>query len=245
LYEGLGDVERASKLREQAVNAPVDHAGELWYINREHRRLDPNYSLEKSLEDHREMLRFDSAYYNGLFFMSYLLSKEGRHAEALIGWYGCIAQHPDDSTALRNLVVTHILLGNYSEASAAYELKFSRTAGRPADIPVLNDLAWWLVTCPHKDLRDAARAVTLARHACQLTEYKDPITLDTLATAYAATGDFESAVTWSEKAIELAGVDAVQLKAHLSAFKAGNPWEEPRPDANASPGPRENNTGKP
>ena len=44
----------------------------------------------------------------------------------------------------------------------------------------------------------------LAEKACELTGYKDPINLDTLAFAYAGLGQFDKAVETATKALQIA-----------------------------------------
>ena len=51
---------------------------------------------------------------------------------------------------------------------------------------------------------DPVRAVTLAERACKLTNNQVAGYLDTLATAYAAAGRFDDAITTAGKAIDLA-----------------------------------------
>ncbi len=74
----------------------------------------------------------------------------------------------------------------------------------PDVLPILNNLAWILAAHPNNDIRDPARAVQYAERACELTGYKQINSLDTLAVAYAAAGDFRLAVTTAKKAIALA-----------------------------------------
>ncbi|MDG2207821.1 MAG: tetratricopeptide repeat protein, partial [Pirellulales bacterium] len=62
-----------------------------------------------------------------------------------------------------------------------------------------------------------------ARKACQLTGWNDFSTLDTLATAYAAQGDWSEAVKWQQKAIEFAPPpQQTDLKRRLEAFEKKN-----------------------
>ena len=73
--------------------------------------------------------------------------------------------------------------GNYEKAVShwrkALELKDDY-------VGVLNDLAWVLATHADENLRNPAEAVELSERACELTDYKDPLILDTLSAAYAA-----------------------------------------------------------
>lgn len=52
-------------------------------------------------------------------------------------------------------------------------------------------------------MRDGKEAVKLATKACELSHWKNPHTLDTLAASYAEAGDFDSAVKYEQLAIDL------------------------------------------
>ena len=206
----MGDKEKEKRLRTTALETPPHDAAELFYINRDHvwgtvskDRGYPEYTFEENYKDHREMLRLDPTYYNGLFFMAFRLSEEGRYDEALVAWYGCVALRPHDWVAILNRGNTHARMGHSDEAKADYELVL---AAQPNNPRALGYVAGSLATNPTEAMRDGRRAVELAQKACKLTDYKDAVMLDTLASAYAETGDFESAVKWSEMAVKLAQV---------------------------------------
>jgi len=68
-------------------------------------------------------------------------------------------------------------------------------------VGVLNNCAWVLATSPKDDLRDGKRAIELATEAAELTDFKEAYILSTLASGYAETGEFDSAIEWIDKAI--------------------------------------------
>ena len=95
-----------------------------------------------------------------------------------------------------------------------------------------NSLAWILATCPEPHIRDGAEAVRLAERACELTDYKAPANLDTLAAAYAELGQFDQAVKTAEKALRLAQKarkteSAEGIRARMELYKAKRPYREP------------------
>jgi tetratricopeptide (TPR) repeat protein len=73
---------------------------------------------------------------------------------------------------------------------------------------------------------DARSAVEVAEQACQATQYRQPIYLDTLAIAYAEVGDFTRAATMARKAIQLLEPVkpdlAAQVKKRLEAYEKGS-----------------------
>jgi arylsulfatase A-like enzyme/Tfp pilus assembly protein PilF len=96
---------------------------------------------------------------------------------------------------------------------------------KPDSIDILNSLAWTKAASDIEGVRDPAGAAELAEKACELTEYKTPEVLDTLAVAYAASGAFDKAVTTAQKAIGLA-IDndmkdmAKRIQGRLKLYKA-------------------------
>ena len=66
-----------------------------------------------------------------------------------------------------------------------------------------NSRAWIWATCPEARFRDGKRAVESATRACELTGWINPNYLDTLAAAYAEAGNFNAAVRWEARGLEL------------------------------------------
>ena len=91
-------------------------------------------------------------------------------------------------------------LGEYDKVAA----NFAALALAAPDNPVGHrELARVLATCENNAVRDGKRAVQEATIACKLTDGIDPDCLDVLAAAHAETGDFDAAVKWQTRAIDL------------------------------------------
>lgn len=92
----------------------------------------------------------------------------------------------------------------------------------------LNDYAWLLATSPFDTVRNGPQAVTLALQA--VDRNRSPSYLDTLAAAYAEAGRFDKAISIQREALSLVAEDdpalAAELRSHLTAFEAGEPWRE-------------------
>jgi Flp pilus assembly protein TadD len=119
--------------------------------------------------------------------------------------------------------------GKVEQAIANYQAAIKL---KPNNVAFLNNLAWLLATCPEARLRDGQEAVELAERACQLTDYKQPSLIGTLAAAYAEAGRFDEAVVMSEKARDLAqalGQRALELRNQelLQLFQAHQAYREP------------------
>ncbi|MCH8839246.1 MAG: tetratricopeptide repeat protein [Planctomycetes bacterium] len=71
-----------------------------------------------------------------------------------------------------------------------------------------NNLGWILATCADKSLRAPQQALQHAKRAAELTNGRELAVIDTLAAAFAATGNFDQAVEVAQSAIDL----AVRLK---------------------------------
>jgi tetratricopeptide (TPR) repeat protein len=88
------------------------------------------------------------------------------------------------------------------------------------------DLAWLLATAAEPALRDPERAVALAEELARRSSFVDANTLDTLATAYAAAGNWPRAVSTARRAWELALAGgqkrlALEVEGRLRLYEEG------------------------
>lgn len=86
-----------------------------------------------------------------------------------------------------------------------------------------NNLAWVLATCPDDNLRDGFKAVAMARQAIGKDKSPKPGLLDTLAAAYAETGDFEKAVR-IQKLVVRKSKDKQEVEKRLELYKSQKPF---------------------
>ncbi len=87
--------------------------------------------------------------------------------------------------------------------------------------------AWRLATSIKDSERDGNQALKYAVEACELSEYQDSDSLDTLAAAYAEVGDFTSAVKWQEKAYDIAPLKKKsEFGARLRMYRNGKPYRQ-------------------
>lgn len=110
-------------------------------------------------------------------------------------------------------------------------------AATPEDYDRKLQLAEILATASVAEIRDGTRATELAREVVEFTEEQNVGALDILGAALAESGDFGGALTYSEKALDLAreramqpSVDAIQKRRELylkgQAFHIGGATEE-------------------
>jgi serine/threonine protein kinase len=95
----------------------------------------------------------------------------------------------------------------------------------------LNGHAWWQATYPVAELRNGPEAIENATKACELTGWQNPAYIDTLAAAHAEAGDFDSAIKWQKKAIDLlikeqSALLQADFELRLRLYELGQPARE-------------------
>jgi len=91
---------------------------------------------------------------------------------------------------------------------------------------VRNSLAWLYATSPDPDVRNGKKALQLAIKICEEDGYTNPAFLDSLAAAYAEAGDFEHAIQYQTRALQLISTPNKGFRLRLESYRKGRPWRE-------------------
>jgi len=186
--------------------------------------LAENEQFDEATKELEKLRKLDPKDMLTLLQLAMLYGAQKQSGKAIETYNALLAEQPDEWRALRGRGDAYLNVGKHAEAIADYEKAIKL---QPKDSGILNNFAWVLATSPDDKLRDGKRAIRLATDACEATEYKLPHVLSTLAAAYAETGDFDSAVKWSAKAVEIGDKEHDEaLKKELENYKAKKPWRE-------------------
>lgn len=212
--EALADVDRVLKLRPGLPMAMQLRAALLAGSNKFEEAISQLEALRRAVPDDPDVDLQLAMFYN----------VEGRPRKAIELFSKVLAKEPQHFVALRGRADALLSVGKQAEAIADYETALKV---RPDDPGVLNNLAWVLATSPDASLRNGKRSIELATKACEVTDYKQAHILSTLAAGYAETGDFQTAIKWSQKAVELGSEDQKEaLAKELASYQAGQPVRE-------------------
>lgn len=133
-------------------------------------------------------------------------------------------------------------MGKFERALREYDELLKSFASGNYPVPpqsqaiTLNNLAHLLSSCPVDGLRDGKRAVELAEQAATLFGKPQADLLDTLAAAYAETGNFEKAVATQQQALELARPEQrEEMRQHLELYQQRKPLRMENVEETESP----------
>jgi len=194
------------------------------------RALKQQGKLDEAVPHYRRAIALDprlAAAHNAL---GSALGSQGQVREAIREFRETLRLQPDNEEAHNNLGLALRMTGERDQALAEFTAALARKPDWPGP---MSEIAWILATHPDPARRDPAKAVGLAERAADLTGRRQPVILDTLAAAYAASGEFERAAATAQEAASLAaaaGATALSsdIEGRLALYRQKKPYRETR-----------------
>ena len=220
-----GDWSRAHQYLKRAI--ALDHTSDQAYFQLGLILQNKN-ELHKAEAMMLKALSYQPNNANVLNNLGVILLKQGRHAGAIMAFKKALDIYPEQINARYNLGMSLWASGNSKAAVVKYRQVLEM---KPEWRMASNTLAWILATDTDKDVRDGYAAIKWAQAAVQGKDRNDPEYLDTLAAAYAETGQFEMAVSIIKQALSLARdsgdtVLSEAIEGRLRLYKSGKPFRE-------------------
>jgi tetratricopeptide (TPR) repeat protein len=182
--------------------------------------------LDEALAELREVIRINRGDEASYFTMGEILKDQGDLDGAIKAYRTAIRIN-------RKFFPAHFKLGDALEKkgdTAGAVASFRKTVQLKEDIPIFqNALAWALAVGPD-GVRDGKQAIEHATRSCELTEWKDPGYMDTLAAAYAEAGEFDKAVEFQKKALSFPAFSKENGKGareRLQLYAEKKPYRDP------------------
>ena len=181
----------------------------------------------KAITDHTEAIRLDPKYTRAYLNRGVAYDAKGDFPKAITDYTEAIRLNSKYTLAYLNRAGAYKAMKDYGKAIADYSEAIRLD---PKDADTFNTLAWVCATCPDAKHRDGKKAVELATKACELTMWKNPKCLDTLAAAYAEAEDFVKAIEYVKKALDdetLPKESRDEVRERLKLYEAKKPYREP------------------
>jgi tetratricopeptide (TPR) repeat protein len=182
---------------------------------------------DKAIADFTEAVRLNPSDANSLYNRGRAWSEKKEYDQAIADYSAVIQLLPTIATTYCQRAKAWEGKREYQKAVADYDEAIRLD---PKDPTAFNGRAWQWATCRNERYRDGKRAVESASQACQLTEWKNPGVIDTLAAAYAEAGQFDEAIRYQEKALTFADYETKygkEARERLKLFREKQPYREP------------------
>jgi tetratricopeptide (TPR) repeat protein len=218
-----GDFEAAMKdyAKAIALNPRQWHA----YFNRAAELRDSG-KLRDAVDDLNEVVKLNPEFVGAYMNRGNIYAREGELEKAIADYSAALQRDSNLTDIYVSRAELFVRKKKYQQAVSDLQTAVQMKTKRPE--AALNSLAWLRATCPEPGMRNGKEAVQLAVKACDLSEWKDLGTIDTLAAAYAETGDFDRATNYQQRVLQMVRppTDLRQLQQRLALYREHKPYRE-------------------
>jgi Flp pilus assembly protein TadD len=185
-------------------------------------------NVDDAIKQYCIALKFNPAHAKTYYGLGNALARKGDARAAIYNYNKALEINPNYLEAHYNKSRILLNQGKIEEAVDSYQKALIINSEMTQ---VLYNLSWIYATCEIEKYRNGKKAVKLAEKLCVLTDYQQPLALDSLAAAYAESGRFDEAVATAQKALKLAlklGPEelALELKKRLELYQARQPYRQ-------------------
>jgi tetratricopeptide (TPR) repeat protein len=181
----------------------------------------------KAIEDMSEVMKLKPDYAPAYVARAADYYRLGQIDKALEDWNRVTELNSNHIEAYLGRTMVYLRKKDYVRAAREMEMATRVESKQPAD--TLNSLAWLQATYPDKRARNGIAAIETAMKACGLTQWNDWRYVDTLAAAYAESGNFTEAANYQKLALRTAvGPTAAieEAKKRLDLYEQHKPYRE-------------------
>lgn len=179
--------------------------------------------LNEALADFDKSIEIDPKDIAAWMGRGFIYFQQGKHQQAIDNFSHVIELAPQTAVAYNNRGYNLQQLKKWKEALADYEkaIELAPTYGL-----AWQNKAWLLVLSGDPSLLNAKDAITAAQAACELTAFGNVNDLLALSAALAADQQFEKAIGWQEKVVQLLpDEDKAFAKKILARYQRKEPFD--------------------
>ena len=182
---------------------------------------------QAALDSLKQSLGLNPQHDQALIALAEVMMRAGRADLAEQSLQRVLSRRPRDPRLWTQLGLAQLSSQKLSEAIESFQKALEAD---PNWLSAANNLAWLWATHPDEQFRRGAQAVELAQQNLERLPQR-PDFLDTLAAAYAETGDFSQAIEFAESALERAKAlgqveNAAQIQQRLELYRESHPYRQ-------------------
>jgi tetratricopeptide (TPR) repeat protein len=189
--------------------------------------LDAQQHLENGdLTGARQLLdaviQKDTTFYPAYYIRAEVAMQQRRFEDAVRDCDNALRQDSTFAEAALLRAEANYDLGRYSASLREIEHVISIRPRQDAFAEAYRERARLRLHCPDPAFRNNQQAIKDATLACKLSDWRNSAMIDTLALAYAESGDFDSAIRYEERALSEKNLDKEEtrvLQHKLESFK--------------------------